>query len=264
MKDRVRNPVLIVGCGRSGTTLLRELLGAHRSIAAYPSEANELWHPSTYPWHRATVDVPPIWTNPRQFTDVSLAARPPEHALRLQAHFGAFQALAGRPVLLHKSVMLNFMLPYLLEVFPAARFVHLVRDGRAVALSYATFQRKRATEARARYVRAGFDWPFDALLVQFARYWALTMEELNRQQAARGLAGSGRWLEVRYETLCSEPAAVLATTAEFIGVARDGYGIQRYDHITNRNPHYLGELDPVLRARLTAETGAALAAYGYA
>ena len=71
---KLRNPVFIIGSGRSGTTLLINTLAVHDDIATYSGEANDLWHPQTYPWrdskHRDF--LPPIWVDPEDFTRLSL------------------------------------------------------------------------------------------------------------------------------------------------------------------------------------------------
>jgi hypothetical protein len=75
MASKLKNPFFFVGCGRSGTTLLADLLASHPDIAVYPYEANEMWHPTSFPWHRSDVRTPPIWLDPYAFTEASLNTR---------------------------------------------------------------------------------------------------------------------------------------------------------------------------------------------
>ena len=53
-------PIAIVGTGRCGSTLLVRILESHPEIAAWPGEANELWHPNSYPWAQRAIDTPPM------------------------------------------------------------------------------------------------------------------------------------------------------------------------------------------------------------
>src|SRR3990172_7807033 len=47
---KIKNPFFIIGCNRSGKSLLASTLAYHRRIAVYPEEGLELWHPQTFPW----------------------------------------------------------------------------------------------------------------------------------------------------------------------------------------------------------------------
>jgi hypothetical protein len=95
---KLHAPFFIIGLARSGTSLLLHSLACHEDLAAYPGEANRLWHPQTYPWRHSKHrdDVPPIWHDPKAFTEHTLRLRPDGHALRLRATFGAYQFLRRR------------------------------------------------------------------------------------------------------------------------------------------------------------------------
>ena len=59
----------------------------------------------------------------------------PDAADRLRTAFARVQASAGGDCLVSKRIANNRRIPVLVEAFPDARFVNLVRDGRAVAYS---------------------------------------------------------------------------------------------------------------------------------
>ncbi|MBV8236084.1 MAG: sulfotransferase, partial [Acidimicrobiia bacterium] len=59
------------------------------------------------------------------------------HLDRLRASFAAVRRAGGGTTLVNKRVANNRRIPLLLTAFPDARFVEIVRDGRAVALSLA-------------------------------------------------------------------------------------------------------------------------------
>ncbi len=85
----------------------------------------------------------------------------------------------------------------LLQAFPDARFIHLVRDGRAVAASIMPL-----------------DWgPNDA--VSAARYW---MQWLAPGLAAELVYGPERVMRVRYEDILADPRGQLDRMAAFIGL----------------------------------------------
>lgn len=207
-QNSLRNPCFIIGCGRSGSTFLRRTLATHPGLAVYPSEANSYWHPDLYPWSSRKVDTSPIWIDPRQFSRASAATWSGERAATIRALFGAFQAARQGLVLVNKSAMVHFMLPTILETFPSAKLIHLVRDGRAVALSYAK---------RMGRDRGSRDWNFDETLDATSRYWQASMTAVECQVHELELDES-RFLEIRYEDLCSDPAAGLRTIAVFLRV----------------------------------------------
>ena len=133
---QLRNPVFLIGVARSGTTVLADLLGAHPQIANW-SELNQLWDPRGYPWDASNGARPPDWVEPLEFVRRWWADTPPEYRRAVRGALGAYQFFSRKPVLLNKSPMHTFRVPQILEMIPEARFVYLVRDGRAVAYSYA-------------------------------------------------------------------------------------------------------------------------------
>lgn len=191
--------------------MLRRLLADHPELAVYPSEANDLWHPGAYPWHGAALPARPLWLDPTGFTEASLRRRTTADDRRLRAVFGAFQALRRRPVFVNKSAMIHFMLPEVVRLFPGARFVHLVRDGRAVARSYAERVTAHTPEA------AGPRLPPSDMRRAVARYWSASQREIARQ--VRELALGDRFLEIRYEDLCERPHDGLRRVAAHLGVS---------------------------------------------
>ena len=148
-ENRLRRPVFVVTAGRSGSTFLMRVLDELPGLAVYPGEANRLWHPNAYPRSRFGDEVPVFWRRPRRFTEYSLSHRTERDERRLRAALGAYQALMGGGRLVCKSAMIQFMLPWIDARFAGARYVHLVRDGRAVALSYGKRLLSRETSAGA-------------------------------------------------------------------------------------------------------------------
>jgi len=253
---RLRNPVFLIGSGRSGTTMLRAVLATHRDIACYPNEANELWHPRLYPWHASDVDAPPLWVDPDRFTRVSLANRPRDWDLRVRAVFGAYQVLHRGHVFLNKSVMIHFMLPRILEIYPEARFIHLYRNGLAVARSYPRKERAKLVR-NARYRNDGIRIDDESLFTQFVAYWSRSMQEIDEQNGALALTENGRLLEMRYETLCADPANEVRRVFEHLGLAPDAFDRSRLDGIRAMEP------SATLRRRLTEIAKPALELKGY-
>lgn len=259
----LHHPVFIVGCGRSGTTLLRQTLASHPQIAAFPTEADALWHPRLLPWPTSEEPAPPIWDDPVRFTQLSLALWPPDQGLRLRAVFGAYQRMAGGAVFVQKNIKLNFMLGHVRALFPDARFIHMLRDGRAVAPAYARKMRATIRFAPRRFRREGYDLPPDVLLERFARYWTLIVLTLDADAAALGLAGTPAWCEVRYEEFTADPAGTLGRLAAWLGVDPGYFGHARLPDIRSTNRQIIDRLSAEQRAQVERVLAPALLAKGY-
>jgi hypothetical protein len=147
---------------------------------------------------------------------------------RLRGFFEARAAAQGRPLFLHKFT--GWPRSGLLHaVFPEARFVHVVRDGRAVASSLVqqpwwdgfggpgkwNFGPLPA-EDEALWEESGRSFPVLAGLE-----WKLVMEAFDRAQA---LVPEQLWLELRYEDVVSEPRQQVGRLLDHLGLEwTDGF-----------------------------------------
>lgn len=262
---KLRNPFIIIGCGRSGTTLLVDTLAAHKEIAAYPDEANELWHPQTFPWRYSEHQdhLPPIEVDPAEYTRLSLKYRTPSQEQRLRAVFGAYQFVMGKDCFLNKSAMITFMIPYILNQFPDAKFIHVVRDGRGVALSWAKKVHTTIAENFASYENQRFGISFDDLLGNCANSWKLHIEEIETQKKTLDLERKGILFEFRYEDFCLAPNKYLAQIADFMGISSAFFADLDYSHITSRNFKYEEELPEAKKLELFQIMEPALREKGY-
>lgn len=239
VQGALRNPCFIVGCGRSGSTFLRRALATHPALAVFPSEANRYWHPDLYPWVSRKIDTPPLWIDPFEFSRVSAEHWSADRAIALRKLFGAFQMARRGSVFINKSAMIHFMLSTVDETFPGARFVHLVRDGRAVALSYA----KRMGGVQDSE-QQGFDETLDAT----SRYWQVSVSQIGRQVSDLGL--QDRFLELRYEDLCAEPTESFSNLARFLDVQVDPLLRFKAGRFRPMNHKFLDELSPSTLERI--------------
>jgi hypothetical protein len=197
-------PIFIVGCPRSGTTLLRDLLRAHPRIT-FPLESRvipELYRSHGEPRDRAharriAADLLGTW----DITTWRLGLKPTD--LDHQRSFAELTAQLyatwaqreDKPRWGDKTPLYVLELETLLALFPDAKVINIVRDGRAVALSL----------MRQPW---GPTNPYTAALM-----WRRTVAA-GRQAAAR--LGSSVFLSVRYERLLADPEGELRRICEFL------------------------------------------------
>jgi hypothetical protein len=145
-----------------------------------------------------------------------------------------------------------FLLPFYAAHLPSLRFVHVVRDGRDMALS--TNQNQLQMHADA----AGID-PELAEPVRSIALWSW----INLEAAAYGERELGdRYLRVRFEDLCSDPVGVTRSLYAFLQL--DAYSASAVDVVAL--PETVGRwqtTEPELRVQLEEVAGEALRTFGY-
>ncbi|MFC1735108.1 sulfotransferase [Candidatus Hydrogenedentota bacterium] len=130
----ISRPIFIIGCGRSGTTILGTTLSKHRKIT-YLNEPRHLWFPC-FP-------KTDIWSEKaaRRHGKIVLtdADADPRQGERLRRIFKFETIRTGRPVLVEKLPVNGFRLRFICKIFPDARFIHIYRNGLEVARSIDKF-----------------------------------------------------------------------------------------------------------------------------
>lgn len=140
--------VFIVGCPRSGTTLLQAMLGQHSEVFTFPES-----HFFTKVSGRFETPGPLGLVSPRaaaqayrqlaELVEAPDAIRRPPRLPRYPLHARAFRELVdasttarGKRVWIEKSPPHLHRVDEILHAIPDARFLHLVRDGRDVVASF--------------------------------------------------------------------------------------------------------------------------------
>jgi protein-tyrosine sulfotransferase len=196
------SPIVLGGCGRSGTTLLRMMLDSHRRICCGPESSL---------FRRRAVDT--RWLAERfDFRHDEVRAIYDAAASR-PAFIEAFAALcmrkAGKARWAEKTPRNIGRIAEIFHSFPAARFVHVLRDGRDVACSLRTHPRHRVVDGR--FVPTGAWKP----IAGCARRWVRDIE------SSRRWWGDPRFLTVRYEDLVLGPRPALERVMALVGEGWD-------------------------------------------
>ena len=126
----------------------------------------------------------------------------------IAAVFEAYAAERGKSRWGDKTPLYMQHLPLLERLFPTARFVHLIRDGRDAALSFLSVPAGIMTE--------GWGHPRDA--AGFACQWRT---EVSDARVLGERVGATRYLEVRYEALVADPDAELRRICSFAALDYD-------------------------------------------
>lgn len=301
MNTPARPPVFLIGAARSGTSLLYKSLCLHPDTAwisnwvrqfpslpglsvlngrtaLLPAVRHAVWfggggNAYVYGTRRRLaerlfpmpVEGEPFfarWGAPAPALDV-----PPPSAADRQALRHAVAALTGRHgdrVFVSKRIGHNWRIEFLAACFPEARFVEIVRDGRAVAYSLSKVDWWDDSELvwQAGTPRQCHDQGMDAWDL-CARNWVAELEAIDR--GFRAVAPE-RHLRIAYEDFVADPLPTLETVAGFAGLAPDpGWrGELQLLSFPDRNEHWRTGLDPALVSRIEDIQAERLEANGYA
>ncbi|MEV4636016.1 sulfotransferase [Actinoplanes sp. NPDC049548] len=206
-------PIIVVGCPRSGTTMLQLMLHAHPRIAIPPEtrfvlaayRERQEFGDLRMPENRRALARRIVDRQETRFCDLGLD--PEETVERIAAAQGTLGSVLGtifqqyaarfgkprwgdkRPAYLHN-------VDILLRLFPDAQFINIVRDGRdcVASLKEMSWHRKDIYATVAAWARAVDD----------------------ARRAARKL-GSSQWYELRYEDLVADPHGRLRELCAYLG-----------------------------------------------
>jgi len=131
------------------------------------------------------------------------------------------QRYHGRPRFLSKTPRNALRLPFLHAIFPDARFIHLVRDGRAVAASI--LKRRKADNGTldewwGAQPPGWQDTLSEPPIVQAAWTWETFLATVERDAAD---LPDGAMTQVTYETFTTEPDATLRRLFDATGLDPD-------------------------------------------
>jgi hypothetical protein len=221
------NPyVFIVGCPRSGTTLLRRIVSAHPQIVITP-EAH--WIPL---WFEERRGLTPDGLITHELVSELLAdnkfalfelgrealmslagsGQPTSYASFVTGIFDLYGEARGKKVVGNKTPDSARRIGTLHTLWPQARFVHLIRDGRDVALSLMNWPSVRTKKPGT------FPTWKDAPVSTAALWWELNVR---RGREAGEALDPELYCELRYESLVAHPAQECTTLCEFLGLAYD-------------------------------------------
>lgn len=110
------SPIILLGTHRSGTTWLGQALSQHPSLA--------YWEEPRYVWS---------WGNNYKPDDVLTAQdATPKIVQHIRDRFSRFVSEQKKPRLFEKTPSNCLRVPFIRQVYPEAKILHIIRDGRSV------------------------------------------------------------------------------------------------------------------------------------
>ena len=221
--------VFIGGCSRSGTTLLGAMLGRHPAVVTTPeshfkyrvyralggeigaSEIGNALEAVAEHWRFR------IWELPVDSDEILQELNRPSYAALLCRLVERYAIQAGKNdayIWVDHTPENATYATTLLEIFPEARFLHIVRDGRGVAASILPL-----------------DWGPNTI-TRAAHWW---VRSVSYGLALERMLPAERIMSVQYETLTREPVARMRAISDFLGidyqpsmVESTGFKVPRY------------------------------------
>lgn len=217
----LQNPyVFIVGCPRSGTTLLQRMLD-HHPLLTVAYDTHFIPHgPDHSEVENDPLLTPDIVMRVRafpRFSRLGLADSVVEEAASASRTYSEFvsrlyselAAMNGKPLAGEKTPVYTRFIPLLEKLFPRARFIHLIRDGRDVTLSFLTWATKGGRRrGPSRYML----WDEQPVGMS-AMWWRDRVVEGRRNGQT---LPSRRYLEVHFEDLTAKPRETLSQILSFL------------------------------------------------
>lgn len=290
----VPEPVFIIGCPRSGTTIALDLVASHGAFAWVSNKVNrnpeklgltvlnQVYNLPLVGKHlytnrrRRLLRRLPAPVEPWQFWDTYLARFrwtrggpipprrrtaddiTPEESNRIRSVIHRICSYQRRGRFLSKHTDFP-RITYLSQAFPDARFIHVVRDGRATAYSLCDRvmnKWSRYWDERAWWVSG---WPatwcdewiqrYGCALSFSAYQWKFFVTEIWKDA---GSLSENRYLEVHYRDLVSSPDTVLESIFRFCGLemSPSAAWYHRRVSLVNMNYKWRERLDDEQKAML--------------
>jgi hypothetical protein len=222
---RFKAPVFVLGCGRSGTKLLYHTLLSAGGFAVYHAESNAFnligLRFGNLAHRENRRDLLDHWLRSKLFYRTGLTREEIEpRILEGCRSAGDFLRILMETIARKQGVerwaectpLHLLYLPLIKELFPDALIVHIIRDGRDVAVSL----------DRIGWIKP-FSWDRERRLLAPAIFWKWIVGKGRRYGSRMG----SDYLEVHYEDVVEKPQEALARIGAFIDHDLDYERIQQ-------------------------------------
>ena len=295
--DRTRDieMVFVLGTGRCGSTLVHEVLAKHPSFG-FVSNVDDRFKAGELKgrWNNALYRrIPPRFTQKGRFRyapseaynvldrTVSPALSTPFRDLvaddvtpwltsRVKGFFESRAEAQDKSIFLHKFTGWP-RAGFFQKIFPNARFINVIRDGRAVANSFLQMPWWGG-------YRGLSDWGWGPLPEVYEKKWEASGQSfvllaglewnllMDAFEAAKAAIPSQQWMDVRYEDFVAEPKKQTEEMLRFAGAdwsSTFDEEFARFTFSTSRRDAFRKDLDPGQVQMLTDALSEHLERYGY-
>ena len=134
-EQEVESPVFIVGCGRSGTTLIGNILNKHEDVL-FLNEPRSIWlsvFPECDVWsfkalfNKSSITLCPL------FTDIEIKTK------RIKGFYRRLLEKYNKKIIVDKFPSHSFRIDLLQKMFPKCKIIHIKRNGYNVSKSISKF-----------------------------------------------------------------------------------------------------------------------------
>lgn len=262
---KLDNIVFIVGCPRSGTSIFGEIISHHFDVL-YMYEPRYIWRTNNPRLNIWGADA-----SGQLLLQANDVLGYEENQFQKWFHFALF--ISGKRQLIEKLPLNLFRVRWLVTMFPKAKFVHLIRNGRDVALSLRNAINQWFPSNKFSNGYWESNWNFQ----MFEDYANRILTLNNKRQHVIDLNDNyGRalfiWrccieegihirrelgekyiLELKYENLIKDPETTLADFFEYIGLSVENRLIEiATDKLHNKSIHKV-DPDPVLTEKIAGD-----------
>lgn len=199
-----QEPIFVIGAARSGTTWVYDILTAHPEVAGiYESW---LFTPNN--------GIGALFTSAHWPPKRSGLGRLLEREELIAYVRDMVMNIMGRALkpehrfLVEKSPSHLFAMPFISEIFPGARFIHVLRDGRDVSVS---------VRAAAKSWVPEWGRTFGRSIRTSARAWKYAVRRARHDGEKLG----DRFFEIRYEEINRNPDGAYCRLFDFCGISYD-------------------------------------------
>ncbi|MCF7487641.1 sulfotransferase [Vibrio sp. A2-1] len=230
--------VFIIGNPRSGTSMFRMMLNSHQNMIVPPECGFAHWLSSKYSGldnynHIVYENFASDVFNSKKFETWSISKEDLLSVIRTNqpkdfeslvksVYLSYIEAEADIKVVGDKNNYYIDHLPEIKSLFPSARFIHLVRDGRDVACSYKALDKLDNDSI--------YKPKLSANISDIAQEW-----NSNNSKILQSLQGD--MISIRYEDLIESPTVELKKVCKYLGVEFDGKMLEF--HLNNDEPKEL-------------------------
>jgi hypothetical protein len=271
-------PIVVLGAGHSGTTIIYQMLAMHPDVTWFsqisqrdgtiPGRTAIPFHTHIdrmlrrlyrHDWrkdkrYRSGLGALPRALMPRPMEAHKIwnylipsggSVPPQECASRIRRVFEEEYAFSQKDYLVTKPLWLYRELDVLVDVYSTTKFVHVVRDGRAVALSLQSkYQETGALDRQS--------------LLDAAQHWGDVVYHLTIHSLRTSMA------TVRYEDFCTDVHGSLIDLLSSLGLDSSTFPLKRCPtSLKSTNPRWLSQLVPWKEEVLFSVQKEGLERYGY-